>query len=178
MKELSLNILDIAQNSIKAGASLVEIGIEERGSSIEICVTDNGCGMSEEFLRTVTDPFSTSRTTRKVGMGLPLLKLAAEQTGGELEIFSKVGEGTKVKATFNKDHIDCAPLGDVIGTVITLIQGSPDIDFDFSHRTDKGEAALDTRLMRKILGDEVPLNEPSVLEWAKESLEDEYYNMR
>ncbi|MDO4565545.1 MAG: ATP-binding protein [Clostridia bacterium] len=177
MKELSLNILDIAQNSIKAGASLVDIRLNESGDLLQIEIEDDGCGMSEELLRRVTDPFSTSRTTRKVGMGLPLFKLAAEQTGGRLDIASTEGKGTLVRAVFNRGHIDCAPLGDIVGTIIALVQGSPDIDFVFRHSRGDKAAELDTRLMREALGGEVPLNEPDVLTWAKESLMDQYYNM-
>lgn len=184
MKELSLNILDIVQNSVKAEASLVVIEINENGSWMEIVITDNGYGMSEEFLKAVCDPFSTTRTTRKVGLGIPLLKLAAEQAGGTLEIKSKERAlhpndcGTEIRATFYTDHIDFTPLGDVVSTVILLIQGSPLVDFVFRHRRENGLVELDTRQMRSALGDEVPLNEPEVLEWAKESLLDQYNSTR
>lgn len=184
MKELSLNILDIAQNSVKAEASLVEIKLEETDTMLTLSITDDGYGMSQDFLKAVCDPFSTTRTTRKVGMGIPLLKLAAEQTGGELSIESKTRlehpnlHGTKLVATFHKDHMDFTPLGDVISTVVLLIQGSPNIDFVFVHTLPKGEIELDTRQMREILGEEVPLNEPAVLQWAKESLKDQYDNIR
>ncbi|MBQ2203577.1 MAG: ATP-binding protein [Oscillospiraceae bacterium] len=171
MKELSLNILDIAMNSVKAGATLVEILIDERNGWRTLTIRDNGCGMSEDFLRAVTDPFTTTRTTRKVGMGLPLLKLAAEQTGGTMQIESSQGEhhGTTVTARFLMDHLDCVPLGDYAGTMVTLIQGSPDIDFVFQYRSASGEINLSTAEMRQILGD-VPLNTPEVLAWVAESL--------
>lgn len=184
MKELSLNILDIAQNSIKAEASLVEIYIDEANAWLTLVIKDNGYGMSEAFLREVCDPFSTTRTTRKVGLGIPLLKLAAEQTGGTLSITSVNREadkercGTTVRATFFEGHLDFTPLGDVVSTVVMLLLGSPDVDFVFRHTTDKGVVELDTRQMREILGDEVPLNDPSVLEWAKESLMDQYNSTR
>ncbi|MDD3401623.1 MAG: ATP-binding protein [Eubacteriales bacterium] len=184
MKELSLNILDIAQNSIKAEASLVEIYIDEANAWLTLIIKDNGYGMSEAFLREVCDPFSTTRTTRKVGLGIPLLKLAAEQTGGTLSITSVTAEadkehcGTTVRATFFEGHLDFTPLGDVVSTVVMLLLGSPDVDFVFRHTTDKGVVELDTRQMREILGDEVPLNDPSVLEWAKESLMDQYNSTR
>ena len=141
MKELSLNILDITENSVKAGATLTEINIEELNENLILTISDNGKGMKNEVLQTVLNPFYTTRTTRKVGMGLPLLKLAAEQTGGKLEIFSKHFEefpkehGTVVKATFVKNHIDCTPLGDVVETIKTLIQGHPQVDFSFSHKS-------------------------------------------
>ena len=163
MKELSLNILDIVENSVKAGASLTEITILEEGNRLTLTITDNGCGMTEEILKTVTDPFYTTRTTRKVGMGLPLLKLEAEMSGGSLEITSRheadfpEDHGTKVCAVFFTDHIDCVPLGDVVASITTLIQGHPDRDFLFIHNIDGKEIRLDTRELRSILED-VPLD--------------------
>jgi len=172
MKELSLNILDIAKNSVKAGASLITIQILEDETWRTLIIADNGCGMPPEMLATVTDPFTTSRKTRPVGMGIPLLKLAAEQTGGKLTIQSSQAEadhGTVVTATFDKTHLDCVPLGDYAGTMVTLIQGSPDIDFSFLYRTPSGEISLETAQMREILGG-VPLDTPEVLSWVYESL--------
>ena len=134
MKELSLNILDIAQNSIKAGASNIGVLLEETADTLEIAITDDGCGMTQDVVRSVTDPFYTTRTTRSVGMGVPLLKLAAEQTGGSFSIESvselddPQAHGTTVRALFYKNHLDYTPLGDVVSTVCTLIQGSPDTD--------------------------------------------------
>ena len=179
MKELSLNILDITENSVKAGATLTEISIEENADTITLTITDNGCGMTDEVLKTVLNPFYTTRTTRKVGMGLPLLKLAAEQTGGSLEIFSKHKDkfpsehGTTVKTVFYKNHIDCAPLGDVVETVKTLIQGHPDTDFCFLHKKDNGEVMLDTRELREVL-DGVPLNSYEVIKWIEGYLLEQY----
>ena len=172
MKELSLNILDIAKNSVKAKASRITVTIDEDGTWRKLTIADNGCGMPPEMLATVTDPFTTSRKTRPVGMGIPLLKLAAEQTGGELTIQSSQDEadhGTVVTATFDMTHLDCVPLGDYAGTMVTLIQGSPDIDFFFRYRTPSGEIILDTAEMREVLGD-VPLDTPEVLSWVYESL--------
>ena len=137
MKELSLNILDIVQNSIKAKASLVGIDIVETDETLEIIVSDNGCGMKQDFLATVTDPFSTTRTTRKVGLGIPLLKLQAEQTGGNFSITSRHesehpdSHGTETRALYYKNHIDMTPLGDIIATIVILIQCNPHIDFCF-----------------------------------------------
>ena len=180
MKELSLNILDIAQNSIHAEASLVKILLDETDESLKLSIIDNGKGMSEEFLARVTDPFSTTRTTRKVGMGLPLLKLAAEQIGGYMAISSRErsthpdDHGTEVVAFFYKNHIDFTPLGDVVSTIVSLVQGSPEVDFLFRHTFPDREVSLDTREIREILGDEVPLSSPDVLVWMKESLEEQY----
>lgn len=179
MKELSLNILDVAENSVKAGAKLIRIEIEEAGGRLSLTITDDGCGMTAEILKRVTDPFYTTRTTRPVGMGLSLLKLAAEQTGGDLEIRS-ISEkddaerhGTVVRAWLFTGHIDCVPMGDITGSIITLVQGSPEIDFLFSHKTEAGEVLLDTRELRKVLL-EVSLANPDVLSWIKEYLEEQY----
>lgn len=175
MKELSLNILDITENSVKAGATLTEISITESGNKLIISIKDDGCGMSEDIVRSVVDPFYTTRTTRKVGMGVPLFKMAAEQTGGKLEIVSNTGEdhGTTVTAYFYKDHLDFTPLGDVISTVTTLIQGHPDTDFLFTHLIDDKEIRLDTRELRAVL-EGVPLNTYDVLEWIRGFLEEQY----
>ena len=174
MKELSLNILDVAKNSVKAGATRIVIRIVEADGWRTLSIIDNGCGMPPEFVATVTDPFTTTRTTRPVGMGLPLLKLAAEQTGGDLYIESSVvpPTGTTVRATFRIDHLDCVPVGDYAGSVITLIQGSPDIDWLFVYdREDGKNVTLDTAEVRTILGPEVPLNLPDVLMWMEGALQ-------
>ena len=179
MKELSLNILDITENSVKAGATLTEICIDESDETIILTITDNGHGMTDETLKTVLNPFYTTRTTRKVGMGLPLLKLACEQTGGSLEIASKHKDkfpnehGTTVKTTFCKNHIDCAPLGDVVETIKTLIQGHPDTDFLFTHNFVSGQVALDTRELRVVL-EGVPLNTYEVIKWIEGFLKEQY----
>lgn len=179
MKELSLNILDIAENSVKAKASLVEISIEEQNDTLTIKITDNGTGMTPETLKAVRDPFYTTRTTRKVGMGIPLLQFAAEQTGGRVDIISthvdadKDAHGTTVVALFYKNHIDFTPLGDVISTVTTLIQGHPNVDFLYLHSVDGATVRLDTRELRAVLED-VPLDTYEVLLWIKENLEEQY----
>nr|MBE6545640.1 sensor histidine kinase [Oscillospiraceae bacterium] len=179
MKELSLNILDIAENSTKAKAELVEIAIFESDDSLVIRITDDGTGMTEETLSSVTDPFYTTRTTRKVGMGIPLFRFAAEQTGGNLTITSthisldEEHHGTTVTAMFNKKHIDFTPLGDVISTVTTLVQGHPDIDFLFTHSYGERTVTLDTREIRAVLED-VPLDTFEVLIWIKENLREQY----
>ena len=182
MKELSLHILDVAKNSVKAGASLTEISLlTDKEGILTIMITDNGCGMSEEVLVRVTDPFYTTRTTRKVGLGLPLLRLAAEQTGGSLSISSSTEEGksgTVVKAVFNTKSIDCMPMGDIVSTVITLIAGSPMQDFVFSDVDEKkGRSVyLDTRQMREVLGDEVSLDALEIQMWMSEYLCEQYEN--
>lgn len=178
MKELSLNILDIAENSVKAKATLTEIILTETDQTVTLLIKDDGTGMSEDIVKGVTDPFYTTRTTRKVGLGLPLLKMAAEQTGGRIEITSSQGEnhGTSVKAVFYKNHLDFTPLGDVISTVTTLIQGHPDTDFLFVHQKNEKEVRLDTRELRQVL-EGVPLNTYDVIQWINEYLREQYDNL-
>ena len=183
MKELSLNVLDIAMNSVKAKATLINIHITEDDELLKMEIIDNGCGMTADFLRGVIDPFCTTRTTRKVGLGIPLLKLAAEQTGGEVVIISKheseypEEHGTHVAATFYKKHIDFTPMGDIISTVTTLIQGSPTIDFEFLHKSNTFYVSLDTREVREVLGPEIPLSEPEILLWIADNLSEQYKNI-
>lgn len=176
MKELSLNILDVAKNSVTAGATKIEILVEETPEQLSITITDNGCGMTPEFVKRVTDPFTTTRTTRKVGMGLPLMKMEAQMSGGDLSIESQVGKGTTVKSWFDPRNIDMPPLGDLTSSVTTLIQGSPDIDFIFTHRTPAGEYALDTGEIRQIMGD-IPLSEPEVIAWLTDYLRENESNI-
>lgn len=171
MRELSLNILDIAQNSITAGASLVTVRVQEDTAAdrLAIAVEDNGKGMTKEQVSRVMDPFYTTRTTRKVGMGIPLFRMAAEMAGGGLTIESAPGVGTTVAATFSLSHIDRMPLGDVAGTMVTLIRLNPQLDFLYRHTVDGTAFELDTRRLREILGD-VPLNEPEVIGWISDYL--------
>lgn len=171
MKELSLHVLDIAQNAIQAGAARLTIRLAQEGSLLTITIEDDGCGMSEAFLQDVCDPFSTTRTTRQVGMGLPLYKLAAEQAGGWFNIRSRQGEehGTAVTAAFDTANIDCPPLGDMAETVVTILQGNPELSLVYEYSDETGEKRLSTDEMHEMLGD-VPLNEPEVLMWAREYL--------
>ena len=178
MRELSLNVMDVAQNSVRAEADLVRITVEEsdKEDRLTISIADNGCGMTEEQVRQVIDPFFTTRTTRKVGLGVPLFKLSAEQTGGSFDIQSKVGEGTTTTASYVKSHVDMTPLGDINSTVKILIQCNPQIDFIFTHSADKGSFTLDTRELREVLGD-VSLDNPDVLEWIGQYLEENTQNI-
>ena len=167
MRELSLNVLDIVQNSVSAGASLIEIGVTESAESVmTIRISDNGCGMDAQQLQAVSDPFYTTRTTRKVGMGIPLYRMAAEQTGGGLEIESQKGVGTCVTATFHTDSIDCAPLGDMAATMCVLIGANESVDFVYTHTTPGGAFTVDTRSLRELMQG-VPLSEPDVLNWIR-----------
>ena len=179
MKELSLNILDITENSAKAGASLIEIRLKENEEMLDITITDNGCGMSKDVLESVENPFYTTRKTRSVGLGIPLFKLAAEQTGGYISLTSREkneypdSHGTVIYAHFKKGHIDFTPLGDVISTVQTLIQGHPDIDFVYVHDILDKTIELDTREMREVL-EGVPLDSFEVICWVGENLKEQY----
>ena len=165
MKELSLHILDIAQNSFSAGASEVTITLSDRDTLRTLTICDNGCGMSAEFLAAVTDPFTTTRTTRKVGMGLPLLRLAAEQTGGSLAIESAPGVGTTVTMRLALDHIDCPPLGDMAGTIPLLVQGAPAVRLIYRRELGARSYTFDTQEIHAVLGEDISLAEPEIVLW-------------
>ena len=178
MDELSLYVLDITMNSVRAGATEIRIELLEKSDTLVFRVSDNGCGMTEEQLKRLSDPFFTTRKTRKVGLGIPFLKMLAEMTGGGVEITSvhesvSADHGTTTTASFFKNHIDFIPLGNMVETVKTLIQGSPDINFTYIHNTESGEVSLSCAEMREVLG-EIPLNEPEILEWIGENLREQY----
>lgn len=173
MPEISLNVLDVAENSIRAEASLVQIlvTVDLEGNRLEIQIKDDGKGMTEEQMAKVTDPFFTTRTTRKVGLGIPFFKLAAEATGGSFQIESRVGEGTDVTTIFQLDHIDRMPLGDINSTIHTLIVYNPQTDFLYRYTYGSESFELDTRQMKEILGG-VPLDAPEVSAYIKEYLDE------
>jgi hypothetical protein len=183
MRELSLHILDVLQNSLEAGATLVELTIEENliADRLTITVRDNGRGMDEATLACVTDPFFTTRKTRHVGLGIPLFKAAAERCNGDLSITSQVGVGTTLVATFQHSHIDRAPLGDVTSTLLSVILGGT-CDVRYLHRVigrlvdweigrsgewETREFEFSTTEIRAELGD-VSLTHPTVREWLRE----------
>lgn len=177
MRELSLNVMDIAQNSISAGASLITITVEEDAGldELSISIGDNGRGMTPEQVEHVTDPFFTTRTTRSVGLGVPLFKMEAEMTGGRFSIESTVGVGTTTTAVFKPSSVDMIPLGDINGTVSMLVMMNPDLDFLYTRGFkpeggERREFALDTRELRTVLGEDVPLNLPDVTQWVNEFL--------
>jgi anti-sigma regulatory factor (Ser/Thr protein kinase) len=171
MNEIALNILDVAENSVSAEASLIEIDIEadSENDTLTVKIIDNGKGMSEETVKNVTDPFYTTRTTRRVGLGTSLFKMAAEQTGGSFEIISKIGEGTSVTAIFTLSSIDRMPLGDITETIRTLVTMNSGIDWVYRFKNDTAQFTLDTREMKEIL-DGVPLSDPDVSGYIKEML--------
>ncbi len=173
MDELSLNILDIAYNSIRAHASLIKIEVLDSSfqNKIIISIEDNGDGMSEEVLKGVANPFYTTRKTRKVGLGISLLKQSAELTDGDFTIDSTLGEGTKVTAAFVKNHIDTPIMGDLVETMMTLIQADDQIDYLFIYQTDTISFTLDTREIKEILGD-VKITEPEIVIWLKEYMKE------
>jgi len=169
MKELSLHILDIGQNSISARADLIEIIIEEdsQKDSLAITIKDNGCGMDAETVQKVIDPFYTSRTTRKVGLGIPMFKSNAEQCDGYFSLISQPEVGTSLVAGFKRSHIDRVPLGNMADTIMAMVMANPDGDLVYRHSFDAQTFSMDTREMREALG-EVPLGETAVLLWIKE----------
>ena len=174
MKELSEHILDIAQNSVAAGAAHISILLtEEQNHCLTVVIQDNGCGMTPEVLARVADPFTTSRTTRKVGLGIPLYRMVAELTGGSVEIQSTQDVGTTVTAVFHTDHLDCPPLGNIAQVVALLIQGNPHTDFTYRHTTPKGQAELLTTELRAALGEEISLAEPELFLWIQDYLNEQ-----
>lgn len=173
MKELSLHILDIMHNSIAADATLITLTLVEDAKQdvLSFEIKDNGKGMSQGLVEQVTNPFVTGRTTRKVGLGIPLLKAAAEQTGGGVTLTSKEGAGTVISARFGYRHIDRQPLGNMAETMLGLITSHEEIDFVYRHEVDGKDYMLDTREMRNMLGG-VPFTQPEVVLWLSEFLKE------
>ena len=174
MKEIALHLLDIVQNSVKAGAAHVDVGFAlAQDGTLTMTVRDDGCGMSPEFLERVRSPFVTTRTTRKVGLGIPLLMQNAMQSGGHVDIESEPGSGTTVTAVFLTGSIDCLPLGDLASTMATIIMGSPDAP-EFSLRCESPSGKMDFSIeeIRAVM-EGMSLAEPAVVQWIQESLKEE-----
>ncbi len=167
MKDISFHITDITENCIRAGADRIDIGLSVEGKLFELSVADNGCGMSEETVQKATNPFYTTRTTRKIGLGLPFLIQNAEQSGGSVAIKSEIGAGTSVRATFMLDNIDCPPMGDLADTLMLLMTGNPTIDTVLTLACDGESFTISTADITEIL-DGVPLGHPEVATMVKE----------
>ncbi len=169
LRDISLHILDLAQNSVTAKATCIEFDIKCDGDSkfLSLAIRDNGCGMTAEFLASVADPFTTSRKTRSVGMGIPFFKLACEQAGGEFSISSAIDKGTEIKGSFEVDNIDRLPLGDIGDTFAFLISSAPDTRFIMKIESVKGQFEFDTDAVREEIGD-MPITEYEILQWIKE----------
>ncbi len=169
MRDLSLHVLDLVQNSLAAQATEIEITIDEDldRNLLTLCVRDNGRGMSKEQCAAALDPFYTTRTTRKVGLGLPLIKAAAERAGGQLQIQSQLGLGTTVTATFQHDHLDRAPIGDMSLTLMSIIALNEECQFTYRHRRGKREFAISSAELRQEL-EGLPLDHPQITAWLRE----------
>lgn len=173
MKDLASHILDIVQNSVRAQARHIGIGIEEDRTTdlLTIRIEDDGYGMDAATLKRIRDPFFTSRQIRHVGLGIPLLQQNAERTGGKLAIHSVQGEGTQVTATFSHSHLDRPPLGDIAGTVSLLMAVNPDIEFTFTHHSEQGHFRINSREVKNIL-DGFSLNDPDILCHLRELIDE------
>ena len=169
MRELSLHILDIIQNSLEAGATRIQLSIVEdlKSDLLTIKVEDNGRGMDAQLLARVLDPFFTTRTSRRVGLGLPLLAAAAQRCNGDLRIESQPGKGTTVTATFQHSHIDRAPLGNMEATLISPLLANPEVEFGYTHRVNDREFRFSTKEIRQQLGG-IPLTYGPVIQWLRE----------
>lgn len=177
MKTLSDHILDILQNSIGANATLIKIRIEEDKKS-DLCllkINDNGCGMDEETVTKATNPFFTSRKTRKVGLGLSLLKQKAEMAKGSFNLISEVGKGTEVKAVFQLSNIDRPPLGDIWDTYYLTMIGNENIEFIYQHKTEKGDFKIYSAEIKEMLGEVSIMQKEikqAIIELIKNNLKD------
>lgn len=178
MTEISLNVLDVVQNSLRAEADFIQIQVaaDTMKDRLVITITDNGCGMTKEQTSIVEDPFFTTRTTRSVGLGVPFFKQAALSTGGDFKIVSEPGKGTEVTAVFVLSHIDRMPLGDMISTMHTLITFNSTVDFLYSYIVDEKSFTLDTRKFREILGD-MPFDVAEVSAYIKEYLQENTFEV-
>lgn len=173
MQELSLNILDVAQNSIKAKARTITIEIHKntKEKTLTISIDDDGCGMSKQQVEQVVDPFFTTRTTRKVGLGVPFFKMSAELTGGCFAIQSELEVGTKISAHYYYEHIDMMPVGDIASTMVSLISVNPEIEFVYHSSVDDNEFCMDTREIKIVL-EGLPINSNEVLTFIKNYIND------
>lgn len=174
MLELALHVLDIAENSSRAQAALIEITITEdlARDIFSLEIRDNGTGMDEKTMEKAMDPFFTTKKVRRFGLGLPMLSQAAKATGGRFSLMSEKGKGTDVYAEFRHSHIDRQPLGDISGTIVALIIGNPDIDILYKHCKNGRTYIMDTREIREGLGLDIPLNHMEVLNLIRDNIKE------
>ncbi len=173
MRDISMHILDIIGNSVRAKASLIEVSVIEntKEDSLVLRVKDDGCGMDEKTIQNALDPFFTSRKTRKVGLGIPLLQQNAQMSDGELVIKSQLGEGTLVEAVFSRSHIDRPPLGDLPSTISLMVSGNPIVEFVYTHQLDNEKFVFDSREIKQIL-DGVEITQPGVVKFLRQMIEE------
>lgn len=171
MKDISMHLMDIARNSVVAGAKTISINIKvcETPQMLYIEIIDDGRGMDKDFLDKVTDPFRTTRTTRSVGLGIPLLKQSAEMAEGHIKLHSKLGEGTKLLASFKVNHIDRIPIGDIPGTLALLISANKNIAWIIEFKYQNESFTLDTNHINEVL-DGVPIDNNDVIEWIQNTI--------
>lgn len=179
MQEISLHILDLIQNSIEAGATCISLSIEEnqRENLFLVKIADNGRGISPETIDLVSDPFYTTRNTRKVGLGISLFSMTCRQSGGELKIKSSPGRGTELNGKMEYDHWDRPPLGDIVGTVTSILAANPEMDFRYNHKYNGREFYFSTGQIREILEESIPINDIKILGWLKEYLSEQLANL-
>ena len=179
MNDLSMHILDIIQNSLSAGASLIELDVWENAANnlLTITIKDNGKGMTPEQVARVTDPFFTSRTTRKVGMGLPLYRQSAEQSGGALKVESEVGAGTSVTATFGYDHVDRPPMGNLANAVVLMMSANPNHLFRFSYTYNNQSYSINTQEINEVL-DGLPIHDTQIIKMIQQIIEENMLALR
>ncbi len=179
MEDFSLYVLDITMNSVRAGASNIDITLKQDDEFLYVTIKDDGCGMTKEQLNKLENPFFTTRKTRKVGLGIPFFTQLAKMTDGYVKIASKheseyEDHGTVIEGKFGYKHIDFIPIGNMPQTVVTLIQGSPDVDFTFTHSYKDKKVFLATSQLREILGSEISLASIEILNWISSSLKEQY----
>ena len=178
MKELSLNVLDVVRNSVAAGAGIVEISLVQDAEGIlQLCIRDDGCGMDAKALSSVANPFYTTGTMRRVGLGVPFLKQAAEMTGGALVVSSQTTQtdhGTTLTATFYTESIDMPPVGDMVSTICAIVGGNPEMRLVFRHEEPGRRVFFDTAELRAVLGEEIPLSTYEVIDWIRDYLTQQY----
>lgn len=168
LQDLAMHILDLGENAIRANADfiVIELLLDDVADTISLIIKDNGCGMDEEMLKRVVDPFYSTRTTRKIGLGLPFIKELSELCNGSFELTSQVNQGTTLRVVLQKSHWDTPPLGDVGEAIMMLVQAKPTIDYQFHYRH-QIDFYVDTCEIKEQLED-VSIAELEILLWLKE----------